>query len=159
MVPRGLVLINALNGLGKGGRHGQRHDLVDVLFLGQGDGVEQDDLLNGAFLNTLNCGTRKNAVGGAGINLLCSAYLLNGLCGVAEGSGGVYHVVHENDVFILDVADYVHDLADVGALAALVHNGDGRVETAGEVSRSRDRAEIGDTTTMSSGLVPNLSTK
>ena len=63
--------------------------------------------------------------------------------GVAERSGGVDHVVDENDFFVLHVADDVHDLADVRLLAALVHNGERAADALGKVARARDGAEVG----------------
>ena len=60
---------------------------------------------------------------GAGVDLIGAAHLHNGLGGVAQGACGIHHIVKEHAVLALDVADDVHDLALVGLLAALVHNG------------------------------------
>ena len=63
--------------------------------------------------------------------------------GVAERAGGVDHVVDDDAVLALDVADDVHDLAHVGALAALVDDGERGVEALGVGARALDAAGVG----------------
>jgi hypothetical protein len=62
---------------------------------------------------------------------------------VGERAGGVDHVVEEHAVAALHVADDVHHLGDVGALAALVDDGEGGVEALGVGARALHPARVG----------------
>ena len=81
-------------------------------------------------------------MGGAGIDGL-GAGIHQGLCRVAQGTGGVHHVVVEDAGLAPDVADDVHDLANVGLLAALIHDGKAHVDLAGEGAGPAHGADIG----------------
>ena len=80
---------------------------------------------------------------GAGIYAVGAAHLHNSLGGVADGTSGVDHIVEEDAVLALHVADDVHDLALVGLLAALVHDGQAHVQLLGEGAGAGHRAHIG----------------
>ena len=81
-------------------------------------------------------------MGGAGADGARAADLLERLCGADEGPARVDHVVDDNQLLVAHVADDVHHLAAVGALAALIHNGDGHVQLLGEVARAGDGAQV-----------------
>lgn len=89
-------------------------------------------------------------MGRAGVHLAGAALFEDRLRAVAEGARGVDHVVDDDRLFAAHVADDVHDFRDVGALAAFVHDGQRHVEPLGEFARAGDRAEVGETTTISS---------
>ena len=80
-------------------------------------------------------------MGGAGVNA-GRAVLHNGGGGVAEAAAGVHHVVHQKGVFVLDVADQVHDLADVGTLAAFIDNGHRDSQFFSKFPGAGNRAEV-----------------
>ena len=82
-------------------------------------------------------------MGGAGIDLLGAAELHQGLGAVAEGTGGIHHVIHQHDGLAMNITDDIHDLADIGAGTALIDDGDGAVQTLGEFAGAGDGAEIG----------------
>ena len=79
---------------------------------------------------------------GAGIDGLGLADGLDGLGGVAQGTGRVDDVVKQDAGLALDVADDVHDLAHVGALAALVHDGKAHVDLGRERAGAGDGADV-----------------
>lgn len=69
----------------------------------------------------------------------CIAYCF---CGVDYGSGGVDHVVDEEDVFAFDVSDDVHDFGHVGCWTAFVDNDEVGAEFFGEFAGQFDAADI-----------------
>ena len=79
---------------------------------------------------------------GAGIDVLRAANLDDRLGGVAEGAGGIDHVVEEDAVLALDIADDVHDLALVGLLAALVDDGQTHVQLLGKRACAGHGADV-----------------
>ena len=80
---------------------------------------------------------------GAGIYAVGAAHLHNSLGGVADGTSGVDHIVEEDAVLALHVADDVHDLALVGLLAALIDDGEVHVQLLGEGAGAGDGADVG----------------
>ena len=76
---------------------------------------------------------------------------------VAQGACGVDHVVDQDDLFALNAADDVHNLADVGLLAALVHDRQAASDAGREIARTCDGAQVGETTTYSSLFSPTRS--
>ena len=81
-------------------------------------------------------------MGRAGIHLAAAALFLEGVGGVAEGAGGIHHVIHQDGDLARHVADDVHHLADVGLGAALIDNGDGRLDALGKFAGTGHRAQI-----------------
>ena len=104
--------------------------------------VQKHQLLDGGLLNPLDGRSRQDAVGGAGINFFGAALFHNGVGAVAQRSGGINHIVDQDDGFILHVADDIHDLADIGLGPALVDNGQGSIHPFGKLPRPGHRAEI-----------------
>ena len=131
------------DGLGKQVGHGDILDLVAVLTVAGRDGVQEDHLVQHAVGDALDGRAGQHAVGGAGGHVLGVADLHQGLGGVAQGPAGVHHVVQQDDVLALDLADDVHHLRGVGLLAALVHNGQGHVQLLGEGPGTGHRAHVG----------------
>ena len=121
----GLLLVDALNGLGKHVGHGQIFDLgADLMNIGAGlDGVQEDDLVDDGLIDAVIGRAGQHAVGRAGGDGLGAADLHQGLGRVAQGPASVHHVVQQDDVLALHLADDVHDLGGVGFLAALVYDG------------------------------------
>ena len=107
------------------------------------DGVQQGQLLNVAGFQTVNSGAGENAVAGAGIDLVGAAHFHDGLGGVAQGTGGIHHVVKEDAVLALHVADDVHDLALVGLLTALVHDGHLHMQLLGKSAGAGNGTHVG----------------
>jgi hypothetical protein len=68
---------------------------------------------------------------------------INGLGGIAQGPAGIHHVVEEDAVHALHVADDVHHLAGVGLLAALIHDGQVHVQLLGEGAGAGHAAHVG----------------
>ena len=80
---------------------------------------------------------------GAGIDLLRAANLDERLGSAAEGTGGIDHVVKQNDGLAFHVADDVHDFGLVGDLAALIDDGEVHVKLHGELTRAGNAAHVG----------------
>ena len=81
-------------------------------------------------------------MGRAGIDLLRAADLDDGLGRVAEGTGGVDHIIIEDAALAADIADDVHDLALVGLFAALVDDGKAHAHLVGEGAAAGDGADV-----------------
>ena len=79
---------------------------------------------------------------GAGGDVL-RALFHDGRRSVAQGACGVDHVVDQDDLFALNAADDVHNLADVGLLAALVHDRQAASDAGREIARTCDGAQVG----------------
>ena len=119
-------------------------DLGALLLVGgEGDGVQQEQLLDAAFVDAVEGGAGEHAVGRAGVDLLGAADLLDGPGRTAEGAGRVHDVVQQDAGLAGDVADDVHDLGLVGALTALVHDGHVDAELHGEGTGAGGAAHIG----------------
>ena len=139
----GNFLINALDGLGEHGGDGQILDLLAARAHLDGDRVEQRQLLDVAVGDALERRAGQDAVAGAGIDVLRAANLDDRLSCVAEGTGGIDHVVEEDAVLALDFADDVHDLALVGLLAALVDDSQTHVQLLGKRACAGHGADVG----------------
>ena len=57
------------------------------------------------------------------------ASLHDGACRVAQRSGCIDHVIYDDAVLVLDIADQMHDLTDIGPVTTLVDNGQRRTQT------------------------------
>ena len=79
---------------------------------------------------------------GTGIDLLSAAYLHQRSSGVAQGTGSVHQIVKEDAGLSLHIANDVHYLAEVGFLAALIHNGQIHVNLGSKVPSAAHGAGI-----------------
>ena len=139
----GDLLVDTLDGLCKHGGHLQVFDLAALFGINGGDGVQQGQLGDDAVVDPVNGRAGEHAVGGAGLDALGAAHLDQGLGGVAQAAAGVHHVVEEDAVLVPHVADDVHDLAAVGLLPALVHDGQIHVQLLGKGPGPGHRAHVG----------------
>ena len=140
----GDLLVDPDNGLREQVRYGEIVDLVaHGTVLGIGDGIQEEQLLDGAFLNAVQGRAGEDAVAGAGKDLLGAAQIHQGLGRAAQAAGSVHHVVQEDDGLAPDVADDVHDLGLVGALPPLVHNGHVHAHLVGKEPDPGHAAHIG----------------
>ena len=80
---------------------------------------------------------------GAGVDALGAAHFHQGLGSVAQGAGGIHHIVKEDAVLAGNIADHVHDLALVGLLAALIHDGKVHMQLLGEGTGAGHGADVG----------------
>ena len=108
-----------------------------------GNGIQQSQLLNVAGLQTVNGRTGEDAVAGAGVDLVGTAHFHDGLGSVAQRARGIHHVIKEDAVLALHVANDIHDLALVGLLAALVHDSQLHVQLLSEGAGAGHRANVG----------------
>ena len=74
---------------------------------------------------------------------LRGALIDEGLGALDDGAGGIDHVVDEEALLALDVADDVHDFHDVRLGAALVDDRHRAVEALGDLARTVDRTDVG----------------
>ena len=79
----------------------------------------------------------------AGIDLLRAADLDERSGSAAEGTGGIDHIVEQDDGLAFHVADDVHDLGLVGDLAALIDDGKVHVELHGKLAGAGHAAHVG----------------
>ena len=80
---------------------------------------------------------------GAGVDLVGTAHFHDGLGSVAQRACGIHHVIKEDAVLALHVANDIHDLALVGLLAALVHDSQLHVQLLSEGAGAGHRANVG----------------
>lgn len=80
---------------------------------------------------------------GAGIDLGGTAHLDDGLGRVAERTCGVHHIVKQDTLLAVHIADHIHDLAGVGLLTALVDDGQVHAHLLGKGAGAGHRAHIG----------------
>ena len=131
------------DGLSKHVGHGDILNLVALEVLLGRNGIQEHNLREDAVGDALDGGAGQDAVGGAGGDVLGAADLHQGLGGVAQASAGVHHVVQEDDVLVLHVADDVHNLGGVGLLAALIHNGQRHAQLLGKGTGAGHGAHVG----------------
>ena len=112
-------------------------------------GIQEHCFGNDAIGEALEGRAGKNAVGSAGINLLGAAQLDEGFGAVAEGTGGIHHIIHQHYGLAVNIADDIHDLADIGAGTALINDGQGQSSRSANL-RARVTEPIGETTAISS---------
>src|SRR5258706_7575438 len=136
------LLVDVSDGLGQELRDREEHDLVDSLLGSQGDRVGHDELREGAPRHPLDGVAGEHCVGAAGQHLPGSRRL-DGLRDLREGPPGVHDVVHDEGGPAFDVADDVVHLRHVRLVAALVHDGQGRVEALGVGPRPLHPAGVG----------------
>ncbi len=139
----GGAAVDVVDGPGKDRGHIQELNLAAGGVAGFGDGVQEEHLLDGALLQPFIGGAGENAVGGAGVDLLGAAHIDQSPGGVAQGAGGVHHVVVQDAGLVPNVADDVHDLGDVGLGTALIHDGQAHVNLGGKVPGAAHGAHIG----------------
>ena len=77
------------------------------------------------------------------MHIASPAHLHDGPGGVAEGAGGVHHVVKEDAVLPGHIADDIHYLTVIGLLPTLIHNGQTHVQLLGEGAAPGHAAHIG----------------
>src|SRR5450432_43173 len=109
-----VAVVDALDGLADHLRDGVDLDLgtrADVR--ARRDRVRDEELLDGRSVDAVDGGVRQHAVRRNGEHGP-RALLLDGLRGGAHGAGRVDHVVDDDGVPALDVADDIDDLADIG---------------------------------------------
>ena len=92
-------------------------------------------------LDAIERRAREHAVGGAGIDR-ARAGIHRGLGSLSQSARGVDHVVDDDGVLALHVADDVHDFADVRSRAALVDDRQRCAETLGIGACTLDAAGI-----------------
>src|SRR5699024_2782762 len=118
-------------------------DLAALLGVDGRDGVQQRQLGDDAVVDPLDGGAGQHAVGGAGVDALGAAYFHQGLGGVAQRAAGVHHVVKQDAVLVPHVTDDVHDLAAVGLLPPLVHDGQIHVQLLGKGTGPGNGTHVG----------------
>ena len=104
--------------------------------------VGDEDFLQGGTGDVLEGFAREDAVGRAGADAR-GALLHQDVGGLAEGAGGVDHVVHDDDVAAFDLADRRDRGDDVRLLAGLVADHDGAAEVFRVGVRALGAAHVG----------------
>ena len=80
-----LILIDALNGIGKEGSYWQLNDLLAGV-VAYRNGIQQNHLLEDAVLDALDGRAGQYAMGGAAVYFLGTAALYQSSCGIADGT-------------------------------------------------------------------------
>ena len=106
------------------------------------DGVGGDDLLDGRVADPLVGEVAEHGVGNAGKDALGTVFAED-FGGGHQGAGGFGHVVDQQDVAALDLADDVHGLDPGGADAVLGDDGEFGAEGIGIGAGHLDAADIG----------------
>ena len=83
-------------------------NLINLLFIRNRDCVKEHKLFKGRILYSVNGFARKNAVGCTTVNFFCSS-ILKSLSRIAEGTRCINKVINDNNLLILNIADYVHN--------------------------------------------------
>ena len=116
--------------------------LGDADRLGRRDGVGQHQFGQVGGGDARDRAARQHAVGDIGRDAL-GAGREQRVGGVAQRAAGIDDVVEQHAIAALHVADDVHHLRFAGALAALVDDGERRVEALGERAGAHDAADVG----------------
>ena len=93
-----------MDNLGKYFSHRHNPDLRVILELGMGDGVGDEDFRDDGIVKPLQGLGREDTVGGAG-SYRCGALVDEHLGGLAQGAGGVNHIVNYDDVLAFNLSD------------------------------------------------------
>lgn len=128
MVADGLVLVDVANGVGEHRSDGQHLDFGARLLLR--NGVREDDFRQFGFFDVFVSLSGQDRMGGHGADAGRSFVGEHVGC-LANGAGGVNHVVHHDDVLALHVADDFHVGDLVGPDAGLVADDEAGVEVLG----------------------------
>ena len=105
------------------------------------DGIQKYELIDGRFFQPFDGGPAEHAVGAARIDARRTR-VLERLRALADGAGGVDHIVDHQAFLILDVADDAHDLHDVGLGTPLIDDGEGHAEGFGDLTGTLDAAHV-----------------
>ena len=103
--------------------------------------------LMGLFLIRSTAGPERMACVAQAMMLAAPPFFLQRDRSVAQRAGGVNHVVDQDNMLVLHIADNVHYLRDICTLPSLVDNGKRAAETGGKIPGPCDGAEVGETTT------------
>ena len=101
-----MATIDAANGLAEQRGDG---DGLDLRSMGLRDGIGGDDLLDMGGGEALVCQIADDCVGDAGVDPFCAVFVED-FRGSAKGSGGLCHVIDEDDVAAFYFSDDVHCL-------------------------------------------------
>lgn len=71
-----------------------------------------------------------------------AAQLDEGFGAVAEGTGGIHHIIHQHYGLAVNIADDILT-RDIGAGTALINDGQGAIQPLGKLTRTGDGAQIG----------------
>ena len=136
-------LVDTRDCLGEHRCNRQNVDLIQLLVVGQRDGIEDGQLLDRAVLDALDRRSGQYAVACTGVNLSRAAALYQSVRCVYERACGVDQVVNQNALLALYVADDVHNLGYVGLRTALVDDGKRHIQLLGELAGTGNRTQIG----------------
>lgn len=118
-----LLGVDVEDGLGKEGGDTELGELlVGRPLRGGGDGVEDDALLHLGVGDAVVAGSTEESVGGEGEDTLGTLGNKD-VGGLAEGTGGVDHVVNDDAVAVLDLTDEVHLVNGTGTGTLLDNHG------------------------------------
>src|SRR5258708_11353112 len=106
-----------------------------------GHGIGGHDFLDLRLRDAIDGRAGEHGVGTRGI-CLRGAFANQGFGGFYQRASSVDDVVHDQGAAAADIADQVHHLADVDIDAALVHDGEGRIEALGEETSAFHAASV-----------------
>ncbi len=134
------VVFDAADGFGDEVGDGDLLDLGAAVAVG--DGVGEDNLLELAVLHALAGGAAHDAVAGDGAHA-AGTVLDHQVGGLGDGAGGIDHVIYEDDVGILHIADNLHAGDFVGTGTCLVAEHEGATEVLGVGGGAFGTAHVG----------------
>ena len=134
--------VNVRYGAGEDRSNIQLLYLFAGAILWQGDGIVDDQFLNGAGFDTVKGRTGENTVGSAGVNCLGTANLYQCICGIAQRTGSIDHIVKENTGLTLDITNDIHNFAHICLLAALINDGKTHMDLCGKRTCTGNRANV-----------------
>src|SRR5690606_2642832 len=108
---------------------------------GQRDGVGHHQLVQHGLLDVLDRTTGQYRVRAVGVDL-GSAAVFQGLGRVAQGAGGVDHVVYQDAGASFDVADDVHHFGVIGLFTALVDDTQVDAQGLGDGTCAHDTTDV-----------------
>src|SRR5690606_24886469 len=109
----------------------------------QRNGIGHDQFVERRGIDIVDGVAGQHRVGAIGDDLL-GAVFFQRLRRLAQRAGGIDHVVDQDAGAILDFADDVHDLSDIGGGPALVDDGEiGIVELLGDGASAHYAADVG----------------
>src|SRR5215831_4063574 len=137
-----LLLRGPRDRLAKQGRDRQHPDVARILHrLGWQDRVGDDEFLEPRSHHSGDRTAGEHAVGDIGRDQR-SSVIEQRLCRVDQRAAGIDDVIDQDAGPSRHVADHVHHLGIARPLAALVDNGEGRIDTLGEPARAHHAAHV-----------------
>lgn len=134
------MVVHTADGVGEKPCH--RKDCALAAVFAVGDGVGENHFHERAGIHAFAGGIAHDCMRAEGAHALCAVFhhQVGGFC---NGSGSVYHVVHQNHILVLDISDYSHLGHDIGFRTLFVAQNQRHIEVFGIAVGAFGSADVG----------------